>query len=90
MTIWPTVYRPVLAKYRSCNLPLAIEIGRFIRPKTPVFERLCKYCSTDSVEDETHLLGGCEFYSGLRYNLFQSAQSINNRFKYYECVDKQV
>ena len=73
-------HRRVLAKFRSCNLPLTIETGRYTRPKTPVFERLCKYCCTDSVEDETHFLVDCEFYSDLRYNLFQSAQSINDRF----------
>ena len=73
-------HRRVLAKFRSCNLPLAIETGRYTRPQTPVFERLCKYCCTDLVEDETHFLGDCEFYSNLRYNLFQSAQSINDKF----------
>ena len=30
----------------------------------------------------------CEFYSDIRFNLFQSAQTINNRFKYYESIDK--
>ena len=44
--------RRVLAKFRSCNLPLAIETGRYNRPKTPVSERLCKYCHMDSIEDE--------------------------------------
>ena len=28
--------RRILAKFRSCNLPLAIETGRYTRPKTPV------------------------------------------------------
>ena len=46
--------RRVLAIFRSCNLPLAIETGRFNRPKTPVSERLCKYCHLDLIEDETH------------------------------------
>ena len=44
----------VLAKFRSCNLPLAIETRRYNRPKTPVSEQLCKYCHIDSIEDETH------------------------------------
>ena len=59
-------HRCVLAKFRSCNLPLAIETERYTRPKTPVFERLCKYCCTDLVEDKTHFLVDCEFYSDLR------------------------
>ena len=35
-------HRRVLAKFRSCNLPLAIETGRYTRPKTPIFERLAQ------------------------------------------------
>ena len=46
-------HRRVLSKFRSCNLPLAIETGRYTRPKTPVHERVCKYCNSNSVEDET-------------------------------------
>ena len=38
-------HRRVLAKFRSCNLPLAIETGRYTRPKTRIFERLYTYCS---------------------------------------------
>ena len=41
-------HRRVLAKFRSCNLPLAIKTGRYNRPKTPVSERLCNYCHMDS------------------------------------------
>ena len=35
----------------------------------------------DLVEDETHFLVDCVFYSDIRFNLFQSAQIINDRFK---------
>ena len=31
--------RSILARFRSCNLPLAIETGRFIKPKTPLNQR---------------------------------------------------
>ena len=40
--------------------------------------------------DETHFLVDCDFYSDLRYNLFQSAQIINETFKYYDSLDKLV
>ena len=80
----------MLAKFRSCNLPLAIKTGRYTRPKTPVFERLCTYCYASSVGIETHFLVDCEFYSDLRYKLFQSALRINSTFKHYESLDKLV
>ena len=83
-------HRRVLAKFRSCNLPLAIEAGRYNRPKTPVSERLCKYCHVDLIEDKSHFLVDCEFYSDTRFNLFQSAQIIKDRFKYYESIDKLI
>ena len=83
-------HRRTLAKFRSCNLPLAIETGRYTRPKTPVLERLCKFCDTNAKEDETHFLVDCEFYSDLRYQLFKSAQSIDNSFIYYDCLSKLI
>ena len=54
--------RIILAKFRSCNLPLAIETGRYTRPKNPVNERTCKYCTSGEVDDETHFLINCEFF----------------------------
>ena len=55
-------HRRVLAKFRSCNLPLAVETGRYTKPKTPISDRLCKFCDGAAVEDETHFLIDCEFY----------------------------
>ena len=83
-------HRRVLAKFRCCNLPLAIETGRYNRPKTLVIERLCKYCHMDAIGDETHFLIDCEFYSDIRFDLFQSAQNINDKFKYYESINKLI
>ena len=42
------------------------------------------------MEDETHFLVDCEFYSDLRYELFQSALRINPTFKHYASLDKLV
>ena len=49
-------HRRTLAKFHSCNLPLAIETERYTRPKTPVNERLYKYCDVNAIEDETQFL----------------------------------
>ena len=68
-------HRRTFAKFRSCNLPLVIE-------------RLCKFCDTKAIEDETHFLVDCEFYSDLRYQIFKSAQSIDNTFIYYDSLKK--
>ena len=80
--------RRILAKFRSCNLPLAIETGRYTRPKTPVNERTCKYCSSGEVDDEIHFLINCESFDDLRYNLFLLASDGNSFFTDYSSEQK--
>ena len=63
-------HRRILAKFRSCNIPLAVETGRYTKPKTPLAVRLCKFCDSAVVEDEIHFLIDCEFYSDIKYNYF--------------------
>ena len=47
-------HRRILSKFRSGSLPLAVETGRYARPKIPLEDRKCKYCKSNCVEDETH------------------------------------
>ena len=82
--------RRILAKFRSCNVPLAIETGRYTRPKTPVNERTCKYCTSGEVDDETHILINCEFFDDLRYNLFLLASDGNSFFSEYSSEQKLI
>ena len=55
----PRDHRCVLFRLRSCSLPLAVKTGRYTKPKTPLTERLCKFCESSAVEDEKHFLD-CE------------------------------
>ena len=73
-------HRRVLFKLRSCSLPLAIETGRYSKPKTPLNERLCKFCQLNTLEDETHFLIDCELYSDLRQLLFERAVFTKRKF----------
>ena len=41
---------------------MAIETGRYSKPKTPHNERFCKFCK-DQVEDESHFLLKCPKYN---------------------------
>ena len=72
--------RKVLAKFRSCNLPLEIEKGRYTRPKTPLNDRICKFCNSNTIEDEAHPLISCSFYDDIRYELFQYTVQMNPHF----------
>lgn len=62
------VERSHLAQFRCGILPLRIETGRYIgeRPE----ERLCKFCTADVSETETHFLLDCTFYSDIREHVF--------------------
>ena len=73
----------MLSKFRGCNLPLAIESGRYTKPKTPLNGRICRFCSANSVEDEKHFLIECDFYSDFRYDLFESASKLNENFHHF-------
>ena len=73
-------YRRILARFRSCTIPLAVETGRYTKPKIPLAERLCKFCDSAVVEDKMHFLIDCEFYSDNRYGLFHYANIINTDF----------
>ena len=55
-----------------------------------MLERLCKYCDINAVEDETHFLIDCEFYSDLRYDLLNYAARIDTSFCHYDSLDKLV
>ena len=78
----------ILSTFRSCNLPLAIEMGCFTKPKTPLKDHICKFCSASSVEDETHFLIECEFYNDIRYDLFKSASELNDNFCHFNPEEK--
>ena len=55
-------YTYALASFRISSHNLRIETGRYTKPKTPENERLCLYCSSQSVENEIHFLLKCNHY----------------------------
>ena len=83
-------HRRILAKFRGCNLPLAVETGRYTKPKTPHNERICKFCDSVAIEDETHFLIDCEFYSDIRYTLFHCEYDMNTDFMSLPSAEKLI
>ena len=72
-------HRRILA--RSSNLPLAIETGRFTKPKTPLNEHWCGFCEASVIEDETHLLISCSFYKRLKTRAFSKCIRCKYKFR---------
>ena len=83
-------HQHILAGLRSCYLPLAIETGRFTKPKTPSTEHLCCFCEAFAIEDATHLLNSCSFYSDSRNQLFQYASDVNTNFESMSDSEKLI
>lgn len=81
-------HRQALAKFRSGNLKLNIETGRYSRPKVPLEDRLCTFCDLNCVEDECHFLITCDFYSDIRFHLFTLAEQSCPGFNYLDNVQK--
>ena len=48
---------------------LGIESGRYTRPVTPVTSRICKYCSSNKIDDENHAILECDTFS-IKRNCF--------------------
>ena len=73
--------RSAISKIRLSAHPLEIEKGRYT--KTPVFERICKYCSSNAVEDESHFISSCPRNDDKRSTLFTEAAKI---FSYFPSI----
>ena len=75
-----------LTKIRISAHSLAIETGRYSKPKILACERYCKLCK-DKVEDEVHFLLYCPLYKDRERSLIFSKTLImmmilNQRFIY--------
>ena len=69
--------RSLYAKLRSGTLPLEVETGRY--KQKPLEERICKLCKS-GIEDEIHFLIDCDFYTDLRYNMFNEMSNVHDDY----------
>ena len=81
-------YRNAISKIRTSSHTLAIERGRYTRPKTPIEQRLCEFC--DVIEDEEHFLVACQSNQSDRNILFEKIQSLFPCFSGMSLSDKFI
>ena len=55
-----------LMKFRLGAHSLRVETDRWLRPKPPREQRVCRHCCMQAVEDEQHFLFDCPFHSIIR------------------------
>ncbi len=73
-------HRSLIARLRGGTAPLAVELGRYHRPKVPREERLCSLCGV-TVENEYHFLLECPVLSQCREKLFIIVSKVMPDFK---------
>jgi hypothetical protein len=88
-SISPRHYRKSTIRLRACNLPLAIEAGRYAKPSVPLENRRCPFCPS-CIEDETHFISNCSFYHDIMYDVFTIASFYDPTFFNKCAVDKYV
>ena len=63
------LHRTAVNKFRLGNHQLHIETGRYTVPKTPENLRICTFCQTNDVENESHTFFFCTFYDSFRIKI---------------------
>ena len=71
-------YRVAMSQLRTSSHTLAIEYGRYTRPKTKIEDRKCSSCHI--LEDERHFLIECNINQAGRENLFSKLTHIAPNF----------
>ena len=72
--------REWLTRLRISAHHLKIETGRWTRPVTPLQNRICTYCDTNTVDDEKHFLHDCNIFALKRSCFFFKMSSVHRNF----------
>ena len=67
--------RQILCIFRTSSHHLRVETERHKYNSLERLQRICKFCSQNDIEDETHFLIKCAFYNSLREELYTQIQN---------------
>ena len=73
-TFLPKNKRSLIAQTRMSILPIRVETGRFVGEALD--DRLCTICSSNAVEDESHVIFYCSGYEDLRAPAMQKMNML--------------
>ncbi len=62
-------YMTVLVRFRINLHNLKIETVCYTKPKTEICQRICTYCDSHEIENETHFLCKCTYFTHERHLL---------------------
>ena len=77
-----------LTRYRTSAHKLNIELGRYSRPVTPIYERKCIYCDEGCIDDESHFILICKTFKIKRQCFFSRLNVLNSSFDQFSCDEK--
>ena len=78
-------FRNSFSRLRVSSHRLAIEAGRWTRPRTPVSERSCNTCNC--LEDEYHFVIECSLYNSLRRKYIDQVYWVRpNMYKFVNLI----
>ena len=80
--------RVAVSKFRLSDHRLAIETGRYVRPRVDPKDRICPVCKV--TQDEIHCLVTCQINGTSRAVLFDEIIKTKPSFKFMNPVDKFV
>ena len=79
-----------VAKLRSGNHSLRIESGRHCIPKLLESLRICHYCRSDQIEEETHFLFHCYRYNSIRQQIERDIVLKYPSYDFLNNTDKPI
>ena len=82
-------YRTAMTQLRTSSHILAIEYGRYTRPKTKLENRYCLFCP-HILEDEKHFLVECIVNKIERDILFSKVEHLFQTFSYLDKEEKFI
>ena len=86
-----TRWMKALSRLRMSLYMLEIERGRHIKPqKIPLEQRICKICTSNSVDDEIHFWINCSYFATQRTSLLAESKLHNTEFDSLSNNDKYI
>ncbi len=74
-------YMTSLVRFCISSHNLKIETGRYTRPKTEIYQRICTYCNSHKVENEAHFLCKCTYFTDERIFYTEPVLKLYIKFK---------
>ena len=86
-----TRWMKALSRLRMSSHMLEIERGRHVKPqKLPLEQRICQRSTSNSVDDEIHVLITCFYFAMRRTSLLAESKLLNSEFDSLSNDDKVI